>query len=419
MKHVLRTRFWILAAGVTLILSCGSSDTNSAGTSETEIILTEYVQISCEGGPRILEYTVTRPVEGAVVIADAGGADWIDGTDTSVEGIIAFEAEENEEDESRMAVMTVRYVYDGGEAVAVVNLIQDAAGYTYDFSIENAYGIYFGALDRTPGMRYVLCLTEKSVESGSFGPGLNYRFDIYAERPADLTDIRLPEGLYELSRNYEPGCLNSDNTYMYDGDTERHLFFIKCSLSISYDGDNIVAVADILDQNGETHRVCYTGLIVFDDQSYYSSFDSDYQAVFSGCSGEAEYLGDYYGNGCSTFAVEIVPVSGNGQYLMLELLAPESANVETGIPSGSYAVDWSEREFTVLPGILIDGYMANSWLSACENNSVVKPWSPLSGGSVDISADGGIYTITLRSVDDNPMNPHSLIGTWSGEIEIK
>ena len=90
-----------------------------------------------------------------------------------------------------------------------------------------------------------------------------YQFDIFSnEGAADPENIKLPAGTYTLGVSGETAAGTfTPNISGYVDNTEGGIRFLFESgkIVVSYDGDNIVVDATLVDDAGYSHHVTYTG----------------------------------------------------------------------------------------------------------------------------------------------------------------
>lgn len=413
----------LITAAVAMMVSCNKDNENKPGGNDGAPAISfkqaGNIQLTFEAGTTTVEYTVTNPVENATVEADAEGAEWISNFDTSVEGALTFSVTENTEAEARSVVLTLKYIYDGGEAKAQINVIQDANLLAYDFTASYGFGYYYGNRHgKSPAMMYYTWLTENPSEGGYLGAGMNYCFSIFAAAPEDMSAIAAPAGTYTLADTFAEGTFDIGESRFLNGDDGSALYFTEGTLVITKDGDKYVYEASLVDQNGGAHRVKYTGPMSLQDDSAeptYSTLTDDYTANLSNAACIAAYYGDYYGKGNSNFTVQIMP-DGAGDAITMDIFCPSSSNATTGLAEGEYSIADTGNDFTLLNGYLSGGYLVGTWFVTLNASSqAVDPMAPLMSGTVNISKDGSAVTIEIEAKDDlDPAN--TVTATWTGEI---
>lgn len=163
----------------------------------------ETLTVSYSGGQYTINYTLSNPVDGAIVEAASDDA-WIGNFTYPQEGTVRFNVEENLSREERSGSVLLAYTMSGGnvieERVYVVQLAN-----TYDYMVEAASvtGQYYGDMyDEGSGiMNYYINMSDLPSESvGSAFPGATYYiFDIYtSQTPENKGKVALPEGVYVL-----------------------------------------------------------------------------------------------------------------------------------------------------------------------------------------------------------------------------
>lgn len=409
----------LCVAALLLAVSCESK---SGSNPQITINQEGFLELPFEASPVEVSYTVTDPVDGATVEADFQGVDWISDINTSVDGVVTFNVSENSGD-SRSAVMTLSYVYDGGSAQAQINIIQNATDYKYSLDASYATGYYFGDIYNTPGMRYYIWFTENLPnEDGALAQGLNYCLDIFSSAPVNLEAIAPADGIYVISDSYYPGTLNGGNggsrmAVVNPDNSAEEIYFQECMLNITHEGDQYTIEAYMTDENGDGHRLTYTGPIALTNASYYSTLEEDYEINLDNATASAVYYGDYYGNGTSNYVLSLVTRS---EVVTFEILAPATSDAQS-IDAGTYNMANTGAPFTFLPGYLSAGSLYQSWYySIGSDGAATSPYSPLVGGYFEISKDGnGNYTISLHVEDDSTIETHVITGSWTGNIIIE
>ena len=153
----------------------------------------------------------------------------------------------------------------------------------YDVTLEASVfaGFYFGQkFGNNMEYNYFVHLSDLGFpDSLAQENGHYYTFDIYSnEGAADPENIKLPAGTYTLGVSGETaaGTFTPDNSVYIDNTEGGGMFrFESGEIVVSYDGDNIVVDATLVDDAGYSHHVTYTGPYISDeDSSARSSFDS-------------------------------------------------------------------------------------------------------------------------------------------------
>ena len=158
-------------------------------------------------------------------------------------------------------------------------------------------------------MEYNYFVHLSDLDSVAQENGHYYTFDIYSnEGAADPENIKLPAGTYTLGVSGETAAGTFTPDYsIYIDNTEGggRSRFESGEIVVSYDGDNIVVDATLVDNAGNSHHVTYTGpcFIINEDSSGSGDLeDVTFEAVF--CS--VEYLGSQYSlNGEFNYYVQL------------------------------------------------------------------------------------------------------------------
>lgn len=155
----------------------------------------------------------------------------------------------------------------------------------YDVTLEaSVFSVYYNGQEFGNNMEYnyVVYLSDLGFVDSSNAQenGHYYTFDIFSnEGAADPENIKLPAGTYTLGVLGETaaGTFTPDNSVYIDNTEGRGMFrFESGEIVVSYDGDDIVVDATLVDNAGYSHHVTYTGpcSIINNDSSARSSFDS-------------------------------------------------------------------------------------------------------------------------------------------------
>lgn len=411
-------------------ISCNKNETGSTPEENAPAITisgTGNVILAYDDISASVNYTVTNPVEGAVLYPEAD-AEWISGYDTSIDGTVSFSVTENNTGESRNTILTLRYAYDGGETMAQVNIIQKASGYKYIMEVPYVFGYYYGNR-QSANYKYNLWLAENPMDENlvSVGNGFSYCFDIYsASEPEDMNTMAPPAGVYTLSENNEAGTFGIANSRVINKTANgiSTAYFTEGTLTITQDGDQYIYEAIVTDTNGDKHKVTYKGTVSlkdFTEGTYLSTLTEDYQADLSDATFSAYYYGDYYMKGNTNWFITVspLPASKDGDFFQLNICSPASSNMETGITPGRYEImDAYYYDFSTLMGFVVSGTKYGSWFWVLDNGQQSNLIAPLVSGYVDISVEGETYTIEINANDDAiPIN--TITAKWSGTITMQ
>lgn len=416
------------ALALTLLFSCQKGKPADESQTSPLITITEQgnITVPFDAGSFSIHYTITSPVDGGRIVPQST-AEWITDYDTDTDGTLTFSVTDNNTGENRSTVLTLRYVYEGGETSAQANIIQENCPYSYMTEVSYAFGYYYG--DRmTTYHRYYTWLAESPLDDNmNTGDGLSYLFDIYTDKAPDNSDEPAPPaGTYTLSESNGPWTFGKQDSRVFNNSPEgaSAAYFTEGTLVVTHEGGTYTCEAILTDTNGEKHRVRYSGPISLTDYSkgsYISTLTEDYNADLTGATCAAMYYSDCYMSGTSNWIITLspLPYSKDGDYFQLDICAPASSNVETGIPAGRYAIlDCDYGEYTALLGFITGYVKYGSWFWLMDNAQQGDLIAPLTNGYIDIAVNDGIYTITINATDD-AITENTITATWSGEITLQ
>ena len=385
----------------------------------------ETLTVSYSGGQYTINYTLSNPVDGAIVEAASDDA-WIGNFTYPQEGTVRFNVEENLSREERSGSVLLAYTMSGGnvieERVYVVQLAN-----TYDYMVEAASvtGQYYGDMyDEGSGiMNYYINMSDLPSESvGSAFPGATYYiFDIYtSQTPENKGKVALPEGVYVLGDGSDGTFAAGNSRWFITDDTGQgyaeNAFFEEGSLTVTKKDGVYFYEADLTDMNGKTHRVTYSGSVQLADYSpVMSTLTSDYEADMEGAICDGEYYGDYFGTGTANWTLYIYqPGSLTGDYIKLELLTDPGFTPQAGFPTGTYTDSRDYSMYTYISGYSSYAYTIGSWLFV----DGFSGGAPLTDGEIEIVENGdGTYTISIDCMDNlDPAN--RITASWTGVPEL-
>lgn len=385
----------------------------------------ETLTVSYSGGQYTINYTLSNPVDGAIVEAASDDA-WIGNFTYPQEGTVRFNVEENLSREERSGSVLLAYTMSGGnvieERVYVVQLAN-----TYDYMVEAASvtGQYYGDMyDEGSGiMNYYINMSDLPSESvGSAFPGATYYiFDIYtSQTPENKGKVALPEGVYVLGDGSDGTFAAGNSRWFITDDTGQgyaeNAFFEEGSLTVTKKDGVYFYEADLTDMNGKTHRVTYSGSVQLADYSpVMSTLTSDYEADMEGAICDGEYYGDYFGTGTANWTVYIYqPGSLTGDYIKLELLTDPGFTPQAGFPTGTYTDSRDYSMNTYISGYSSYAYTIGSWLFV----DGFSGGASLTDGEIEIVENGdGTYTISIDCMDNlDPAN--RITASWTGVPEL-
>ena len=256
-----------------------------------------------------------------------------------------------------------------------------------------------------------------------------YRFDIYSDVFGGFAAVSLPNGVFKYdgsSSGFAGSFGDAFSSYIETGSTSGSITEIRIiSGIVKVDNGTINAIVKL--QNGETHRLTYTGNLELGyigmPKSPFSTLTKDLAFEYnSGVGFSAYYHGDRYGMGLDNWAILMIQTKTpyQGDFFIISLLAPISNMDESSI-YGEYVL-WEEElenyERTFIPGYYSEGMGQHSYYTTCVNGQItMQPFAPLAGGTVKVSKAGGNgIKVTIDCVDDKG---NKLQGSYTGNgIEI-
>ena len=173
------------------------------------------------------------------------------------------------------------------------------------------------------------------------------------------------------------------------------------------------------------HRISYSGPVILtdgsgeDEQNYTSTFDSDFTADLTEAEAVATFFGDYSNSGTNNWTLMII---SDTQVFFADIYTSSSYNEDTGLPAGHFTMGTDYAENTFIPGSDASTSSYTYWLGTCFYHrqgyeSYIDPKSLITDGTIDITInEDGTYTIVFNCIDDNPTEPHTISGSWTGEL---
>lgn len=232
----------------------------------------ELLSFTAEEGSYELTYAVENPVDGGKVSAGSDEG-WITAFNCDTDGVVTFTVSANEEQQERTARITVTYTYADGKVEAVADAVQEAAEaaeppagqYDYDYDLEYIAGDYYGDAVSDDSYNFFITLTDEPFEEDGYpaAGSVIYYIDLFSTLPEDENNPLPASGTYTLTddEDFPPYTINGGMTY--PSFASGTVYLDDITLEIGYEGDNIVLDAVMLDKNGESHHVTYSGPVVF------------------------------------------------------------------------------------------------------------------------------------------------------------
>lgn len=347
-------------------------------------VTTSDAQISAgaAGGACSFGFEVQNPVSGSLVMLEVPeGNDWI--TEPVIEfdgkiGSVTLTLAENIDMDTRNEILTLRYLYGSGEEVtSAVSILQE--GKEYDYVVECTSGISFyygsGMLDSKNLFSYYLRLADCDLNAEERVNASVYSFDLYYKKrtedklPPAGTYIMVPEG------SETDFCFTDANTlYEHYGEDDVNFsdyeqsYFTEGAVRIVRDGDTYKIICALVDTEGKSHLVRYTGELSLTDMTALSTLKGDIELDITGYEAVLECYAGYFGTGLNKWVFKALPadIKEGDMFISLELLTSVTLDSEAGItaPLTIESSNSTNPDVAVyfMPGQY--GYLL-SWLMTC------------------------------------------------------
>lgn len=418
-------RFFLMCTVALLTLSaCETKEEPTLGSENTaSLTLTSepFLHHDLFGGSDVITYTLENSdqSEGIEIKCDS---DWVKTSHNPSESSIDITVEFNNTTSDRSAIITVSYAKQNFNVV-----VTQEAGYTPTVTFEATYlnGSYYGVVDGSD-FNYFAILSDTGVSSSSSTTPNSkmYRFDIYSDVFGGFAAVSLPNGVFKYdgsSSGFAGSFGDAFSSYIETGSTSGSITEIRIiSGIVKVDNGTINAIVKL--QNGETHRLTYTGNLELGyigmPKSPFSTLTKDLAFEYnSGVGFQAYYHGDRYGMGLDNWAILMIQTKTpyQGDFFIISLLAPISNMDESSI-YGEYVLwekDLENYERTFIPGYYSEGMGQHSYYTTCVNGQItMQPFAPIAGGTVKVSKSGGNgIKVTIDCVDDKG---NKLQGSYTG-----
>lgn len=177
MKSIVR--FILSVSCVALLIHGCDKQANESSSPVLRLKADEEITVPAEGGNFSIGYTVENPVAEGRVEAAADSSDWVGGFDCSSEGTVSFHVSENAGDESRVAVVSLTYVYPEGESLPVTvevmqegtaeNVPDDKDIFGIDVSDVTVSSVSIHAVCNEPGLAWTTQVISKNEFESQIG----------------------------------------------------------------------------------------------------------------------------------------------------------------------------------------------------------------------------------------------------------
>lgn len=403
-------------------------------------ITSDDLDVGPSGQDCSVPYTLTGKVDGGTFSAMCP-ADWISEIDDTAEGTVSFIVLPNDTGAERISQLILSYMYGEGKEVKDSVIIRQAAvaeeEYDYVFKMTELSGVYYGTKYGVNG-EYSYFTTLSDLPYGDDGysqpGGTYYILDMFGPAP-DGVGLMCPAGTYTIG---EPGAtaeytftpeISFAATISDDGEYRTmYVTFVDGSVSVSRnDGGDYVIDARLVDNEGKTHHVTYTGNEGdWKDDSApdippYGVIDKDLNVAATTAS--AKFIAANGTKDMMTIVFNFTDMASDGDGNMI---SPGSVvTVEGFVPydvngyiaQGEYEILVGGREFILVPGKIEDFMGSPIPTGTCAeyiDEAGYPYYGGLTAGTMTVSGPGyGWYTIEWNMTTSEG---HSVTGSWNGNL---
>ena len=309
----------------------------------------------------------------------------------------------------RETKVTVGY----GSASFDVMVKQSGSG-DINFNAPTLWGDYYGdAL--TPGAaNYWFFLTDRSfdTEGKSYPNATYYRIDAYGPLATGSGVVAIPDGTYTYDPNdtYAQWTFTAEwsGFWVTDANANRDAILkFEEGATLVVEGNKITLNAKV---NGEQHNVVFEGENALLDSrgnvTVLTTLDGDYEADLSDHYMVYECYGDYYDYGAYNWMFVIMPNSGKGDCMQLDIITGHN-DKESGF-AGDYVASEVLKQWSFIPGWTDQTNLLCSWFFTADNSEL----APFRGGNVSVVDNGdGTMTVDIDVTDDRR---NRITGSWTG-----
>lgn len=400
-------------------------------TPELELTSVDTLRVDREGGEFEITYNLLHASFGTTVSVQVVNSIMITDVDTTDMGKVVITISENTTDAIREGAVIVSY-----ESLSFTVLVQqdfvevDKPVVTRNIVANQLVGNYYGDnLNEGVGHYWIILTKDGFVDGAAVAGGEYFRLDLMAPMPADMENIRIPDGEYTLdyTLRYDEFTIidigNTDYSWV-DEDMEGWALPLEdAKLVVNGNRFELEAFAD----NTEYH-VTFEGdysLTTSIINDYVSSLTKDTVIDVSNCYACVSSYGDYWDCGYNNWSVEFVCNDGftHGTYVVLDLLSESTTDfLGTYVASGFSAEDPTKPDFrggVFVPGFRVadDADLLLGSLFMVYKDGLCVSQAPLYEGTVTITSNGdGTYTVVIDALDDAPKQNRITL-TWTGTFE--
>lgn len=259
--------FSLLSLCALFAISCDKPTDDNNGTNPNEpsaptttiTLSRESISVGKGNGMGSVSYTIENPTEDLTVEATAD-VDWIHSFGYK-SGKIEFSINANPLYEERTGTITVTYG-EASDSVTVTQAAQEKLNeieVTAPFLIGEYYGNYAGV-----NYNFYVAFSSSDYDANDplYAPGWKYFLDIYAsECPADYNNIRIPNGVYELTEyGDQANSLFSKFSIYKEYENSRFMIdqrtYAEATLTVT---DDLVKLEVVFEDSNDKYTVTYSG----------------------------------------------------------------------------------------------------------------------------------------------------------------
>ena len=395
-----------------------------------ELISNDRLRVDRDGGEFEILYSLLHASFGTTVNVQVVNSAMITDVDTTSLGKVVINISENTTGAIREGAVIVSYNTLSFTVIVEQDYaVVDKPAVRRDIAANQLVGNYYGEnLKEGVGHYWIILTKDGFVDGAAVAGGEYFRLDLIAPVPADMDNVKIPDGVYTLDETLRFNEFtivdvgNTDYSWVDDDMEGWALPLEEAKLTVNGNRFELEAFAD----NTEFH-VTYEGeysLSAYVITDYVSSLTKDTVIDVSNCSAYVSSYGDYWDCGCNNWCVEFICNDGftQGTYVVLDLLSNSTTTV-TGsyVDSGFSAEDETKPDFragTFVPGFRVssDSDLLLGSLFLIYKDGLCTSQAPLYEGTVDIAANGdGTYTIVIDALDDAP-EQNMITLTWTGNF---
>ncbi len=258
------------------------------------------------------------------------------------------------------------------------------------------------------------------------GEGTKLQFNLYTPKGSGIAgDYTIRNGNAdwtaspgERMASMATGSFAETADKILDGRLQPQYSLLKSGkLSIKEIGNNKYTVtADCIDTMGFTVKLSYTGEIITGSVIVpTTTLTADVAFNPIGVS-QIITFGDYFSRGITNIWLSL---ANENEVMTFDMFLPGS-NV-TEIPTGTFSISETQKEFTMLPGTIEDSAIAPSfYLQYDPTGTSILNYATVNSGTLEITRSGNLYTFKIEVYDNYSPDMHTpAFHKISGQVTCK